>query len=382
MHTIIAVRDWPWKRRCFCFIGAIFGAIALINSVGKCCGEDAKALADFVSHVREVGPAFVANRQVTGQDGATSMVLDSQRSLWVFGDTATKPFQSIRTVDLSSLLSSSGMIVPHQAAGAGLQQFEYLVDDAGRVRSLLEYASDEDPAKIRLWPIHGVRHGPHLYLFYHKIELDPRVDVFENFRLLGMGVARAEVGQWRFERIESTSGMRLWWTSEQPTYGVWVQASPDGFLYLWGSLMTGMFLARCRPNDLDHLERYEYLTRCATQREPMATPRWSTAFDPAAVLFDNVPNEMSCHYSRHLKKFVAVHMWNREPRIVMRTSPEITGPWSEPITLYEPPMLEEGTFYYAAKAHPELSDASGQTCYVTYVDSQRYTPRLLEVRWK
>ncbi len=386
-------------------IGSACIGSSLVSRDGARRGVWASDSTDHTSHndrdgliakVREVGPAFVNNVHVTGQDGATSIVLDNHRALWVFGDTVTEPFESIRTVDLSHIISSCGMVVPRQPVGAGITRFEYLRDELGKVRPLLEYTADENPARVRLWPIHGVRVGGKVYLFYHKIELDPHVDVFENFRLLGMGVARADVDRWRFERIESTNGSTLFWKHDQPTYGVWVQELPDGYVYLWGSLMTGMFLSRCRASDIEHPDRYEYLDRRAqvahnateehdihaTPPESADEPRWSKSFDPTAVLFDNVPNEMSCHYSPHLKKFIAIHMWNREPRVVMRTASRITGPWSDPITIYEPAKLSDDTYYYAAKSHPELSDASGQTFYVTFVDSARYSPRLLEIQLK
>lgn len=379
------------NRRGFGQVVASFGSALIGSSLvsrdgarhGVCAGEPTDHARrhdreELIAMVREVGPTFLNNVHVTGQDGATSIVLDHHRALWVFGDTVTEPFESIRTVDLSRVISSCGMVVRRQPVGAGIARFEYLMDESGKVRPLLEYAADEDPARVRLWPIHGVCVGGKVYLYYHKIELDPRVDVFENFRLLGMGVARADVDQWRFERIESSHGSTLWWKHDQPTYGVWVQELSDGYLYLWGSLMTGMFLARCRASDVEHGDRYEYLDR----RDQVVPdePRWSKSFDPTAVLFDNVPNEMSCHYSPHLKKFIAIHMWNREPRVVMRTASRITGPWSDPITIYEPAKQADDTYYYAAKSHPELSDASGQTFYVTFVDSARYTPRLLEIQ--
>ena len=54
-----------------------------------------------VASVRNLGNQFLSNSVgVTGADGATSLVLPTGESLWVFGDTVEGPFETIRGLDL------------------------------------------------------------------------------------------------------------------------------------------------------------------------------------------------------------------------------------------------------------------------------------------
>jgi hypothetical protein len=331
-------------------------------------------------HVRHLGPQFLKNSvDVTGADGATSLVLPGGDSLWVFGDTVEGPFESIHGMDLAPLRSNTGAIVPRQDASAGVREFRFLATaDGQRPRQLIPFAEGEDPAKTRLWGIHGAAVGDNVYLFYHRISLLEGVDVFLNFRLEGMGLARATTANLEFTRLATADGKQEFWSGEQPTFGVWVESTSE-YLYVWGSLMTGMFLARVPPGRIEDLSAYEYLVEAPTRDRPNVKPRWSNEFKPAAVLFDSVPNEMSAAFNPHLKMHLAIHALGREGKIVMRTAPVRTGPWSEPQLVYEAQRDDENTFIYAAKEHPELARDGGRRIFVTYVNSASYIPELLEV---
>ena len=330
--------------------------------------------------VRYIGKQFLENSVgVTGADGATSLVLPGGKSLWAFGDTVEGPFESIHGLDLAPLRSNAGAIVPQQKASAGIREFEFLATPEGRrPRQLVPFADDEDPAKTRLWAIHGAAVGPHVYLFYHRITLLKGVDVFQNFRLEGMGLARASADDLRFTRLATTDGKSELWSGDEPTFGVWVETTPE-YLYVWGSLMTGMFLARVAPARIEDLSEYEYLVAAPTRGRPDVQPRWAKQFEPKAVLFDSVPNEMSAAFNRHIRKYVAIHALGREGKIVMRTARERSGPWSEPQLVYEVKRDDPNTFVYAAKEHPELALDGGRRIFVTYVNSASYIPELLEV---
>jgi hypothetical protein len=156
----------------------------------------------------------------------------------------------------------------------------------------------------------------------------------------------------------------------------------DGFVYLWGSLMTGMFLARTRPGSVAELSSYEYLVAAPTPAAPNVEPRWSKSFSPTASLFDSVPNEMSASYNCHLGCYVAIHSFLRENKIVMRTASEITGPWSEPEVVFRPERIGDADLIYAAKEHPELARGDGKTIYLTFVNSTNYVPQLVELRFR
>jgi hypothetical protein len=309
-------------------------------------------------------------------------VLPTGESLWVFGDTVEGPFKSIHGLDLSRLRSNTAAVVPRQDASQGIRQFQFLTTpDGKRPRQIVPFAADEDPAVHRLWAIHGVSIGQRIYLFYHRITLLKGVDVFANFQLDGMGIARCEVGDYRFERLTAPDGSREFWKGNEPSFGVFVEQAGD-YIYLWGCLQTEMHLARTRPDSIEDLASYEYLVESPSMSRPTVAPRWVRKFEPTAKLFDSVPNEMSAAYNPHLLRHVAIHSLHREHKIVMRTAPKITGPWSGGEIVFRPERIADGDLIYAVKEHPELARDGGRVMYITFVNSTTYVPQLVAVTLK
>src|SRR5688572_1178097 len=186
-----------------------------------------------VASVRDLGVQFSANDlDITGQDAVTSVMLPGDETFWIFGDTVEGPFDTIRGFELTEVLSNTGAIVPLQDISDGVKTFSYLTEPSGaRARQLIRFIEPEHRSTQRLWAIHGVHTGGCLYLYYHRITMDPALDVFETFSLDGMGIARAG-GDYQFERLTAPDGTYEWWKGHQPGFGVWVQ--PHGeHLYLW-----------------------------------------------------------------------------------------------------------------------------------------------------
>jgi hypothetical protein len=353
------------------------------TAFGQATAQKDHAENSLVSSVRLIGKQFLKNsNNVTGLDGATSISLPTGDALWMFGDTVEGPFKSIRNLDLSQLCSNTAAIVPRQDCSYGIKDFHFLVQPSGqRPRQPVPFAPDEDRAVRRVWPIHGVCIGKDIFVFYHRITLLKGVDVFLNFQLDGMGIARAKVRDFDFMRLMAPDGTREFWKGKEPTFGVFVERSDD-YVYLWGSLETGMYLARTRPDSIADLASYEYLVDAPRSSKPNIAPRWITKFTPTARLFDSVPNEMSAAYNPYLRKHVAFHSLHRENKIVMRTAPRIVGPWSDPLIVYRPEKIADKDLIYAAKEHPELARENGSVLYVTFVNSADYVPQLLEVTLK
>ena len=155
---------------------------------------------------------------------------------------------------------------------------------------------------------------------------------------------------------------------------MFVERSGD-YLYLWGSLATGMYLARKRLETVDDLASCEYLVAAPTPSRPDVVPHWSKDFAPTAMLFDCVPNEMSAAYNPHLRQYVAFRSLYRESNIVNRTAPQITGPWSDPQIVYAPARVKDDDLIYATKEHPELAAEAAACCL-----SRTSTPRLTSRR--
>src|SRR4051812_43329820 len=173
-------KSW-WKsrmrssRRQFLSTGAAFLASGVVIPSPSRAEKDASPPADdsLIAAVRSIGNQFLDNKVgVTGADGATSTVLPSGDSLWMFGDTVEGPFKSIRGLELTQLRSNTGAIVPKQDASQGIKHFKFLADESGkRPRQIVPFAADEDPAVNRVWAIHGVAVESKVFLYYHRISL-------------------------------------------------------------------------------------------------------------------------------------------------------------------------------------------------------------------
>lgn len=338
-----------------------------------------------VASVRDLGVQFLNNDlDITGQDAVSSVPLAGGSTFWIFGDTIEGPFDSIRGFELTEVLSNTGAIVPIQDLSSGVTDFRYLATpDGSRARQLIPFITPEHKARQRLWAIHGAQVGDQLYLYYHKITMDPTRDVFETFTLDGMGVAKAGP-DYRFERLTAPDGSREWWKGDEPGFGVWVQPHGD-HLYLWGSIQPAskssgdLYLARVRPEEIENLSAYEYLVQAPTLAEPDLTPRWSATFSPTACLFSDVPNEMSSSWNEHLGAFISLTTYRRDNQLVIRTAPELTGPWSEPQVFFRPAKTLPDSLFNAGKEHPEFARDGGKVTYMTFIDSSVYVPHLIEI---
>jgi Domain of unknown function (DUF4185) len=363
---------------------------AVVGPALDCCGllgqqieQVDPSVQSLVGRARHLGSQFLDNSVgVTGMDGATSTVLPSGKSLWLFGDTVEGPFKSIHGLDLARLRSNTAAIVRSQDPSQGIRKFDFLTTlDGKRPRQIVPFSDDEDPAVHRIWAIHGSCSNEAIYLFYHRITLLKGVDVFANFQLDGMGIARGNTQSYEFTRLRAPDGSREFWKGDQPSFGVFVERAGD-HVYLWGCLQTAMYLARTRVATIEELSSYEYLAEAPNSKHPTAQARWSKKFEPTAPLFDSVPNEMSAAYNPHLRCHVAFHALNREHKIVMRMAPEIIGPWSEGEIVFRPKRIADGDLIYAAKEHPELARQGGRVVYVTFVNSTTYVPQLVELTLK
>lgn len=333
-----------------------------------------------VQSVRDLGVQFRSNDvNITGQDGATSTLLPDGRSLWIFGDTIEGPFETIRYHPLDDVLSNTGSLIPQQNISDGIKQFDYLkTADNLRPRQLLKFLPHEDKSLHRVWAVHGVCVQDSIYLYYHKITMDPVLDVFEAITLDGMGIARSNLETFEFKRLVAPDGTYEFWKGDVPGWGVFNQ-EVEGYIYLWGSLSKRMHLARVRPNEIETLDAYEYLVEAPTNTRPETIPVWDSQFSPTAPLFKNVPNEMSCSYNAYLGQYIALTTFEREDKLVIRAAPAPSGPWSEPEVFHRPPKAAPDSLFNAGKEHPEFSRENGRITYMTYIDSNVYMPHLIEI---
>jgi hypothetical protein len=112
--------------------------------------------------------------------------------------------------------------------------------------------------------------------------------------------------------------------------------------------------------------------------------KWKSGFDPAnaKVIMANGSTELSIRYHPDLKRWVAVLM---DPagftdRVLLRTAPDLTGPWTSGQVIYHVPEMLPGptrdkdVFCYAGKEHPEFEHSD---VFFTYVCNTMNVPGLV-----
>lgn len=352
-----------------------------------------------VTSARDLGPQFVDNpHRMVGQDGAYSIPLGNGEALWYFGDTliGERPPESLWYIfgepvggtdmagkgPFEDMITNTGLILRNRTGRNGLTDFEYILNEDGGLRQLVPALPSEDRDKDRIWCMNGCLVDDKLYLFWMKVLMHEKGgDPFPvGFEVVGTGLAVGSRDDWKFTRIKH-DGDSLLWPADQPQFAAAVlNEANQPHLYLYGSLqgsdhMHRAYLARVGRERIDDLSRYEYFTG--------SDKAWSKNVYEAAPLFENMPNEMSVSYNRHLGAYLAVHSLGLTGDIVGRTSPTPWGPWSDGVLLWRvPPPVNPPPYprlVYAGKEHPEISEEEGRVIYLTYIEFEEYFPHLVEV---
>jgi hypothetical protein len=334
---------------------------------------------------------------MVGQDGGYSIPFGGE-TLWFFGDTligrrvpgeslwypggvATGHWDMTGRGPIENMQNNTGLLLGEQTGKSGLRDFRYVCDSQGKIRTLIPLENGEDPDWCRIWCLHGCAIGHRVYLYYIKVRMLEDGPFPVNFDIVGSGLAVGDKKELLFTRVNAPGGS-LFWTKGDPQFGsaVMVEAAA-GYIYLYGvvrgdDMIQRCSLARVKMSEIEDVDAYEYFAGSG--------PTWSRDVHAAACLFTSVPNELSVSYNNFLGAYLAVHSLDLTGDIVARTSPTPWGPWSGParlvhIDVAQNPSLPYTPWVYAAKEHPELSDAGGRVIYITYVQFEEYFPHLLEV---
>jgi hypothetical protein len=344
-----------------------------------------------IESARDLGPLFTNNSdRIIGLDGAFSIPLPDDRTLWFFGDTliGARPTGSLWYINgkpagpddmsgrgtIDRMINNTGAIVRGRLGLDGA--FDFLRDQRGQIKPLIPLDSDEHPDRDRIWCQHGIHHDGRLYLSFIKVRMLPvgSCPFPVCFEIVGSGLAVGDTDSWSFTRI-TRHGSSVLWKADEPHFATAFLRSGE-FVYLYGTVNRSdgqqCFISRTRH--IDAIQSYEYFTNGS----------WSPRLQDAQPIFGSMPSELSVSYNEHLQAFLAVHSLDLTGKIVARTAPNPWGPWSEPAVLWHvkvqhatPPPYP--TLIYAGKEHPEMSHQNGRVIYLTYVEFEEYFPRLVEI---
>jgi hypothetical protein len=324
----------------------------------------------------------------TGADGAYSVTVGDNLTLWLFGDTWMGEIRDNRHINASIINNSIAVQRGFVPTGASVEFY------SGRTSEGVPQAFIR-PADGRgwFWIYHGALAPDGLYLFLMQIDRADSSGSF-GFKVIGSWLGyianfKDSPAQWRV--VQNKIPWASFSAAGETFFGSWV-LKKDGFFFIYGiadEVENGfhrkfMILARAPETGLARFDQWRFYDE----------GQWTADFTRAEHLCANMANEYSVSFLPVLGKYVAVYTENGVSKnIVARFAPNPWGTWSQPDILYQCPEVnrDETIFCYAAKGHPGISFYRDELI-VTYVanatdfdkmaeDASLYRPRFLRVRF-
>jgi hypothetical protein len=320
-------------------------------------------------------PTFPFVQGWWGADAAYSIPFPDGRSVWIFGDTLYGKDRFVEGNNPRMVRNSIGIST---CDAAGNWKLDYIIrkDEAGQPRDFFQ-ARDKS---YWYWALDGFLHRDNLWVTLVCIRDKPvETSAALAFETCGTDLAKvsnlsAPAPQWKVEILPLVpDGAKAY-----PSATAVVEGDYAYIFAVYEKDPRPMLLVRIPLDSLKApKENLQYLADDGT---------WKPGFDPAHAKPVMVPgsSEMSVRYHTDLKKWVAVMNEPRFPshKVVVRTAPKLTGPWTEGKVIYQipdmqpsAPAYDRDTFCYAAKEHPEF-EKPGQLLF-TYVCNTLAVPKIV-----
>lgn len=323
------------------------------------------------------------NQGWLGADAAYSIPLTDDKILWLFGDTLVGIlFDGSR--QLTAFINNS-IAIQDLSSGVPGEVTYYWNLHNGQARSFFP----GDGLGGYFWPGVGVLLEGELFLFLSKIY--PGTG--------GFGFMTTDTTLFRISNPLDDPSL---WLMEQKDLGIGdnhfgINAAlyvEEPYLYFLGfhdpqdsPFLRRAILARAFIQDIlsgDILDSMEYWS---------VGDEWLDSPDQLATLFSPGVTETALQYDEKMGLYFATTYSAFSPEIYLTTAPALTGPWSTPACIYQIPehQMDSRLISYAAKAHPELSENTGELILTYAVNtigdfelllnrSDIYYPRFIRVR--
>lgn len=315
-------------------------------------------------------PSFPDRDGWYGGDGAYSIALDRQRTLWIFGDTFVSDEEGRKDRIGMDVIMGTTLAFSTCAENNQFNIRYYLQKKNGRfVSSFGE--------KEWLWPQDPFIAKGVLYLPLLIIQALPDSPPPFNFNVAGHKIVRIKDFQtddprhWPVDYLDWTGktapGIQALATTSI-VYQDYVYFYPLYRFQQKNINIGGNILARIA---VDHLENpanhFEYWTSTGWQKE--LPP------EQVKIIFEAGLSELSVRYHENKKEWVAVYLTpeNKGNQLFYSTAQSPEGPWSRPAALIatiaevdpQSPLYDPNTFCYAGKEQRQFSDS--KSIVVTYV---------------
>lgn len=300
-----------------------------------------------------------------GADAAYSIPLPDGRDVWIFGDTLYGPTREVKGQEPEMVHNSIGI----STCKKGKFDIRYSIkrDSKGGFDSFFKPQKNDG---TYYWALDGVAHNNELWITLLCVRNKPNSDAFAlGFEVCGTDLAK----------VTGISGdPQTWKISYFPLVGERVHANPSASAVLQGDYvyLYTMYEQGSRPQILTRIPLKGLGEPNKSLQYLGSDDQWHDGLEPAKakVVMNKGASEMSVRYHPELKKWVAVMVDPQifSDKVILRTAPEMAGPWTEGEVIYKIPILQKtdpkydpDTFCYAGKEHPEF-EKSGELVF-TYV---------------
>lgn len=306
---------------------------------------------------------FRSDARWLGSDDAYSVPIGPARTLWLFGDTFIGDGDDPDRANAAFIRNSIAIAGGDDPASSAIR---FVWGEAGGAPA----SFFEVPAPDWLWPLHGVRLGDRLVLFFMLVRptAPGRTGGIEDWREQGMFSFFDAYGWTAVEVSNPDDEPERWrWSFVAP-----LQAAPivvgaaalleDDELYLYG---------------WDHARRIHV----ARARDLSSLAWWDGegwGGEPVPVVEDG-HTEFTVHRAGERLVMTSIV----DGALSLRFSARPEGPWSAPAPAFTPEEAGRAdAFVYAGKAHPQLAGADIVATYasigpvdITLKDDSLYRPR-------
>ena len=330
---------------------------------------------------------FTRTKGWTGGDIAHTVTLSDSITLWLFGDTWIGKVKNNRHVN-SKMISNSVAIQYGKSAIKKNLKFYY----GSPERKPSPLFAPEDGIGVYWLSGGGINTKDALYLIASQIvKLENDSSIF-GFKSIGNSVLRIEnpfddPRNWSWKAFQIPFFVN---TADKEVYLGILQFIRDGYIYIYGHEFMKkensryLLLARVPEGQIMEFDKWEFYSN----------DQWGKDFRNAERLCNNMGAEYSVCYHPFLKKYVLVYSgMEKSEKILLRTSENPEGPWSEEIEVYNSPEAEWSKNYicYAGRSHIELSGS--KDLLISYVcnswdfwemaaDARIYRPRFIRIEFE
>jgi len=298
-------------------------------------------------------PSFPFKDSWWGADAAYSIPLPDGRSVWIFGDTLYGDRRAVEGSEPRMVRNSIGVSTCDDRGW----KVDYVIRRGDKGQPLDFFQAQHKDTWY--WALDGFFYKNDLWVTLLCMRNSPKTtSAALGFKTCGADLARIS---------ELENDPQRWSVKCFPLVPDGIHAYPSAaavvkgeYVYIFALLEADsrpMLMTRIPLDGLDApAEHLQYLSRSGD---------WKPGLTPAGAMhvMKHGNTEMTVRYHPVLKEWVAILNYPKlfSDKIVVRTAPQLAGPWSEGTVIYRIPDMQKGaagydkdTFCYAAKEHPEF----------------------------